>query len=271
MTQQTLSMSVAQFEAYVVRALNAAIAKRDLASARLALQQGLEKVPGSRVLRDWAFLLNPAWQDTVQAKNVRLRPPNASDADYVFGCFTDQAFMRLYNPARLATPPSREQIAKALANASFSLVNSRSTDWIIEKRATIPGSSQPIFEPVGLANLTNIVAGHRRAEYLMGILSPEDRGAGIAITTSLLIFDLVFNRLGCHKLSVVVMKDNRLSQDTCLSLGFVEEGVRRSHVLHPLDGNWIDCCDSAMLESDFRGNSRLARLSRRLLGRDVTG
>jgi RimJ/RimL family protein N-acetyltransferase len=162
-----------------------------------------------------------------------------------------------------------ESVRAALKASEHSVVQSRSAHWLIESKSD-PASSGSEWQPIGLASLAEIMLGHKRAELLVGIYDQKDRGNGAAIIATLLLFDLSFNQVGLHKLTSIVHADNELSQRTTLSLGFLQEGLRKQHLYDPYTKTWLDCFDNGLTEDDFRNNSRLARLSMRLLQRNIT-
>ncbi|WP_292924187.1 hypothetical protein [Nitrosomonas sp.] len=41
-------------------------------------------------------------------------------------------------------------------------------------------------------------------------------------------------------------------------------------MIDPIDGKFLDVYGNGMTLNDFRSNTRIAKLSRRLLGRDIT-
>jgi diamine N-acetyltransferase len=138
----------------------------------------------------------------------------------------------------------------------------KSVDWIIYRK----NSSQP----AGIANLADINLAHRRAEFLIGLPDPEDRTRGIALEATLLILDYVFNRIKLNKLTTNVYAGNFFSQKNTLALGFTQESFLREHLVDPVHGNFLDVYGNGMTARDFRSNSRISKLSSRLLGRDIT-
>jgi diamine N-acetyltransferase len=82
--------------------------------------------------------------------------------------------------------------------------------------------------------------------------------------------DFVFNRVGFNKLTTYVYGDNHAAQRNALALGFTQESYLREQVLLPETGRFVGIYGNGMTLKDFRANARLARLSRRLLGRDAT-
>ena len=54
-----------------------------------------------------------------------------------------------------------------------------------------------------------------------------------------------------------------------LRLGFKQEGLLKQHILDPL-GEYIDLYQNAILAKEFHLNKTLAKLSIRIIGRNIT-
>lgn len=124
-------------------------------------------------------------------------------------------------------------------------------------------------DPIGLANLADIDLHHRRAELLIGIPAGQKRARGAGLEATLLAVGFAFNRARLNKLTSLVYEGNEPAQRNALELGFKQEGFRPQH-LRVAGGDYLGVFENGMTVADFRANRRLARLSRRLLGRDVT-
>lgn len=205
--------------------------------------------------------VNPAWLEPLEGKRIHLRRYCEEDAAFLHRCFQDAAFMARYNhniPRHL----SPEDLAKKLRKTQeLHPCQSRAVDWVIFRKDT--GQS------IGLANLVEIQYIHRRAEFLIGIPEAADRTGGTGLETTLLVLDHAFNRLGLNKLTTLVYGDNISSQQNTLALGFVQESYLREHLAGAGSGRFLDLYGNGMTQRDFRANTRLAKLSRRLLGRNI--
>ncbi len=190
---------------------------------------------------------------------VRRAPEHAA---FFFECTQDMAFMDLYrlNQSRCE---SEEQIKNRLAKEQETLPeNLKRYEWVIERRNK-PG------EPIGLAAIADYQRPHQRGEFLIGIKDKAAQKAGIALEASLLVLDFAFNQLELRKLISFVYGYNNYSQANTLQLGLTQEGCLRQHIWHERHG-YIDLYQNGLLEPEFRDNKRLARLSSRLLKRDIT-
>jgi hypothetical protein len=67
-----------------------------------------------------------------------------------------------------------------------------------------------------------------------------------------------------------VIANNHHSQRSTESIEFVPEGLRRQHLRDPKSRLWLDCYENGLVENNFRQNGVIARLSQRLLGRNIT-
>ncbi|BAP54825.1 hypothetical protein THII_0528 [Thioploca ingrica] len=126
------------------------------------------------------------------------------------------------------------------------------------------------YGPIGLAVLAEYSPFHRRAEYLIGLFDKEHRQAWYGIETTLLVIDLAFNRYNLHKLIAYTYAYNEAGQKNLLGGGFVDEGLRREHLYSEAEGRFIDIRAFGMTLNDFRRSQLTSRLSRRLVGYDIT-
>lgn len=241
--------------------------------ARQVLAEAAPRFPRAVALQDLAVLLHPAWQALQVGHRVQLRVPTQADAPFVARCFQDDAFMALFHP----TAPrqrSAEAIGRALAAASTGMPRFKAQHWVVE-RITPSASAgslpavQATTEPIGLISVVDLVLTHRRAEMLIGMPHTAHRGVGLATEAALLALDVCFNQVGLNKLTTLVLANNPHSQRSTLALGFEQEGLRKAHFREPGTGEFIDCFENGLTQADFWQNTRLARLSQRLLGRDV--
>ncbi|GAB6041457.1 GNAT family N-acetyltransferase [Endothiovibrio diazotrophicus] len=204
---------------------------------------GLEPLVGSRLVLE------------------RSAPEHAA---FMRECYRDEAFMDLYRLAQRRTESEAEIAVRLEAESATLPQQRRFIEWVIQ-RTRADGS----LEPIGLGSLADFQHKHRRAEFLIGMLDRGDRRTGAALEATLLILDFAFNRAGLNKVMSLVYAFNQDSQDNTLQLGFVQEGHLREHIYSDQYG-FIDLYQNGMIEKEFRTNQRLARLSRRMLRRDIT-
>lgn len=234
----------------------------ETAKARECLTVALARCPGHAAAAAALAELDPTWEAPLVGRHVLLRRRSEDDAGFLHRCHTHPEFAD-----RVSRYGPRETDAAALTlmlrrEQALHPAIGRAVQWIIIDRAT--------DRPIGLAGLTEYHAEHRRAEFHVGILETDRRGTGAALEASLLALDFAFNVAGLHKLCSQVYDNNAYSEDSTLALGFTQEGHQREHYRHPRTGEFFGMFLNGLLAQDFRTNRRLARLSLRLLGRNVT-
>lgn len=240
-----------------------------IAEAEQAFRQALALKPNyANATRNLAQV-DHAWLAPLAGRRIELRRTAASDVDFLLHCYRDVAFMDRYHHF-ISRQQSREQLAEKLCREERRHpCQSMTLDWLLLKTET-GGDGVSASRSIGIANLVDIQFAHRRAEFLIGIPDPCDRAASAGLEATLLVMDFAFNRVGLNKLTTFVYGDNQASQNNTLALGFTQESHLREHLALPDSGRLIDLYGNGMTVGDFRSNTRLARSSRRLLGRDVT-
>jgi ribosomal-protein-alanine N-acetyltransferase len=111
---------------------------------------------------------------------------------------------------------------------------------------------------------------HRRAEFLIGLFRESSHHTGAAIEASLLLGDLCFNQYDLHRLYAYSYNYNEAAHRVLLSGGFRHEGVMREHVFDVATQGFVDLHVFGLTVDHFRASGRIGRLSRRLVGRDIT-
>lgn len=204
------------------------------------------------------------WSEPLVGRWVVLRRYSEGHAPFLHATFRDSAFMAQYN-RMIPAAESLTKITAALRKSERSLPWSNlSVDWVIHIK-----DADGIEHPIGLANLAALDLQNRRAEYLLGIVNQQNHHARFALEASLLVMDFAFNWARLNKITSVVYEGNPEAQSLTLQLGFTQEGFRPRH-MHVVGEGYLGLYENGMHIEDFRANQRLATLSRRWLGRDVT-
>lgn len=256
-----------------LRVINQHLANKQYSQAYEALLNAQRDYPESRELDDISFILNPKWTETVYGVNCRLRIPNQRDLDFFKTCFNDKAFMDRFHPLAPRYRSDNKLKNVLAACRRYPVASSKAVHWVIEQKvrsAVASHSEADQWEPVGLASVVDIQIYHRRAEFLMGIQDKKKQGSNIALSAALLALDFSFNHLKLQKVTSIVLANNPLSQKSTLSLGFTQEGHKRQHFRVPNSQQWLDSYENGLLKADFKINKRIARLSLKLLKRDIT-
>lgn len=256
-----------------IRQIQTLLQAGDAANARHALAEARKQYGASWALRELALLLTPHWQCTRVGRRVQLRQPNEHDTPFLLACMGDDGFMSQFHP----TAPrqrSADAMTRALAQSKLSMPKFKAQHWLIERLPPFAGAPAADGEhgstqPLGLLSVVDLVTAHERAELLVGIKDPRNRGVGLATEATLLALDVCFNHIGLQKLTSMVLATNPLSQRSTQALGFVAEGYRKAHFRLPQTDEFVDCHDNGLTVSAFRQSARLARLSMRLLGRNI--
>jgi RimJ/RimL family protein N-acetyltransferase len=183
------------------------------------------------------------------------------DATLLFQrAYGNSEFMRLYRLNDV--PETPEQLLVRLQRRwNTPLQRAKSAEMLVVHKQ---------HGPIGIAALVDYHPLHGSAEYLIGLFEPEQRGVGHGIETTLMVMDLAFNHFRLHKLNAFTYGYNDAGRSNLLGGGFVDEGLRREHLYSKAEQRYIDLQAYGLIESDFRKNHLLAKLSRRLLGHDIT-
>ena len=246
--------------------------KKDYRNARNFILKGLASFPHFPALLDRLFIVDQRWNSPIANKRIHLVIPDESDFPFLNQCYSNEEFMGQLLPMGHKNQ-SPESILFSLRHNEFSVAQFRSMHRIIKKEEPV---DQPLkssestisLKPIGLASLIDIQIAHRRAELIMGIPDSSDRQQ-VSIITMLLILDFAFNHIQLHKLTSLIIGNNFHSQKSTESIGFIREGLRRQHLRDPSSRLWVDCYENGLLIDDFRKNLVIARLSKRLLNRNI--
>lgn len=252
---------------YPEACVNLGIALKETGSldeARASLEQARSLRPGIKQADENLWQIASFWREAIAGRHLVLRPYSEKDAAFLGHCLGNEVFMMHYQRF-LSRKKSLPLIAAHLKQAEKTLPwQSGTVDWVIFRR-------DEAERPVGVANLVDLNLLHRRAEFLIGIPAEEERHAGVGLEASLLVMDFAFNRARLNKLTSLVYEDNARSQKSTLALGFNQEGYRPEHLFDQDRQRYFGVYENGLTAADFRANTRLSNLSRRLLGRDVTG
>ncbi|MGB7711188.1 MAG: GNAT family protein [Microcoleus sp.] len=111
---------------------------------------------------------------------------------------------------------------------------------------------------------------HRKAELLIGIFDRQYRSASYCAEACSLMTDLIFNAYHLHRFYAYSYGYNHPAHAALLTGGFQLEGVMKEHLYDPVSQQYVDMHIYGMNATQMRQNPRIARLSKRFLGRDIT-
>lgn len=123
---------------------------------------------------------------------------------------------------------------------------------------------------IGIVGAADYNPLHQRAELVIGIFDEQHRSLSYGLEACLLMGDLIFNAYHLHRFCAYSYGYNHPSQVALLAGGFELEGIMKEHLYDPVSQQYVDMHIYAMTEPQRRHNPRVARLSKRLVGRDVT-
>lgn len=210
--------------------------------------------------------LSPVSLQVLQGNKVVLERSAPKHVAFLQQCYQDSEFMDLYRRVQSRTETEQQIIKRLEKENALPLKSLKKLEWVIFRQEQQDG--QLIKEPIGLISLADYQPKHQHAEFLIGILPKQYRRTGLALEASLVVFDFAFNILKLNKLVVLVYGYNQDAQDNVLQLGFTQEGLMREQICE--NGQFIDLYMDGLLVGEFRQNRRLSKLSRYLVGKDIT-
>ncbi|MDD5333964.1 MAG: GNAT family N-acetyltransferase [Rhodoferax sp.] len=167
------------------------------------------------IVKAGLWRLAPLWWAKLQHGGISLRRCQADDADFFQKCFADEQFCRQFNRQQ----PWRGKLALALEKSGkLPPIQTGLLMWVVQSSSR---------GPIGLASLSNIDTGNRRAELAIGFPGQILTSLGIKTTLMMLHFALVMMPL--NKVYAYVYEDNPRALHNALRLGFVHEGKLSDH------------------------------------------
>ena len=165
--------------------------------------------------------------------SVALRPMAAGDRELVLAWRNaPHVAMHMYNEGEITPETHARWFAATLAALDRQY-------WIIQLDRA----------PVGVAALTYIDAGSRRAEWAYYLGDPSTRGRGVGSAVEFMVIDHVFGPLALNKLACEVLVQNEAVWKLHQSFGFAREAFYRDHVWKA--GGFQDVVGLALLASDW--------------------
>lgn len=195
----------------------------------------------------YADLALPWWKP-LRVGGTWLRLPSPEDEGFLSRLFNDPAFMRRYHRFQRG---DERALGEFIDRASRPPREVRRRDWIVLDRR---GNA------AGLAAIVDIDGSNQRGELLIGVHEPR-AGESLALKASVAAIGFAFEHLGLEKLVSYVYGDNPVALANTLHLGFLNEGLLRSH-LKEGEGR-LDMHVSGLLRTEFEADSRMQRLRSR--------
>lgn len=202
----------------------------------------------------------------LDGKSIYLSCFNEEDSSFLLGCYENYDFMRLYRSWSGQESLCEEDIKKKISeDKKLSALQTRKIEWVIWRKSSDIGT----MIPVGIAGLVDYRVMNKQAEFSIGLLEGY-RNSGTAFEAIILIFDFSFNALGLNKLVSIIYKYNEAAQKSAVKLGFVQEGILRKHHWDERNSEFISIYYNGFLQEEFRSNKKISRVSKSLIGRDIT-
>ena len=165
--------------------------------------------------------------------SVTLRPMAAEDRDRVLAWRNaPHVAVHMYNEGEITPEGHARWFAATLA--------------AVDRRYWIIALDEA---PVGVAALTYIDAGSRRAEWAYYLGEPSTRGKGVGSAVEYMVIEHVFGPLGLNKLACEVLVRNEAVWKLHQSFGFTREALYRDHVWKA--GGFEDVVGLALLARDW--------------------
>jgi UDP-4-amino-4,6-dideoxy-N-acetyl-beta-L-altrosamine N-acetyltransferase len=175
------------------------------------------------------------------APQVVLRPVEAADQDRLLVWRNLPEIARwMYSDHAIAPQEHAQWFAGALADP-------RRRYWVIEADGL----------PVGLANLYDLAAEHRRTAWAYYLADPSTRGQGIGAFVEYWVIEHVFGALALNKLWCEVLIGNEAVWRLHEGFGFQREALFRQHVLK--NGELTDVVGLGLLASDWAATREASR------------
>lgn len=223
----------------------------DLAQAR----ELIRAEPGfgqSAVLQRLLHEHEDFWWQPLQGRLATLRRREPADAAFVRACWADAAFMSQFNRVARPLPKDDTALARLLQREQCAIVGeSRSLHWTIHSPRG----------PVGFVSATDFASGHRRCEFMLGLL--HEQSSVVAVEAAALAIGFLRDQAGIERLVAYIYPDNSHAIRTAEKFGFAIEGRLRGQMRAP-DGSRHDLLVAGMLLSEQEA-TRAGKMLRRFV------
>jgi RimJ/RimL family protein N-acetyltransferase len=192
------------------------------------------------------------WWAPIVGRRVTLRRRGAQDANFVRACWNDAEFMRKFNRMARPLPADDAQLRQILAREQAGLLSeAKALHWTIHTAAG----------PIGFVSATDFALGHRRCEFLIGLLGQPASAA--PVEAAHLAVDFLRERVGMERLTAHFYAENDYAARVARKFGFEHEGVLKGYVRNP-DGTRSDLLIAGLLISDA-AQTRVQKVRRKVL------
>lgn len=205
--------------------------------------------------------MNKKNNKSICTRNIMLIPTSEDHIDILYKkayCAPD--FLNLFRMT--SSQVSKEDIKKTiLKNKNIPFKHREYQEYLIYHKQ---------YGYIGMIALAGVNFIHKRAELLVGLFEKAHRKSSYALESTLAIIDYSFNQLKLNRIDSFIYDYNTNAQKATESLGFSYEGLRKEYVYSTEKKKFIDVFCYGLRVKKFKNNYRLAKLSKRLLGNDIT-
>jgi len=193
------------------------------------------------------------WWAPIVGKRVTLKRRGADDLAFVRACWGDADFMRKFN--RLARPlPADDAALRGI------LVRERA--GLFSETKALHWTIHAPSGPIGFVSATDYAAGHRRCEFLIGLLGRPASAASVEAAHLAVAF--LERRAGVERLTAYFYAENEYAARVAQKFGFEHEGVLKGFIRDP-DGKRSDLLVAGMLLLRGNENMRWEKVRKKVL------
>lgn len=201
-------------------------------------------------------------------QRVRLQRLSTTHLDFLLESFRNEEFWSIYRINQDLSRSRQSLQAELEFQQTLLPAQAGKIEWVVE---LVMGSEVDEKQlPIGFASLSAIDFSLSQAELLIGIIDKKHIKPGTGLEASLLVMDYAFNKEKLKSLVSFVYADNSSAQKSTLALGFSNETLLQDHLLVKATRKRLSVFRNRINVDQFRSSKRLAKLSERMLGRDIT-
>lgn len=184
------------------------------------------------------------WWTPIQGRRATLVRRGPDDLTFVRACWGDVDFMRKFNRLARPLPANDDELRGILARERAGLFSeARALHWTIH---TAQG-------PVGFVSATDYAPGHRRCEFLIGLL--RQPASAVPVEAAHLAVQFLGEQAGVERLTAYFYAENQYAARVAEKFGFRPEGVLRGYILDA-DGRRSDLLVSGLLIAEAQKAAR---------------
>jgi RimJ/RimL family protein N-acetyltransferase len=175
------------------------------------------------------------WWEPIVGKRVTLRRRGGEDVEFVRRCWADADFMRKFNRLARPLPEDDAALRGILERERIGLwSDAKALHW------TLVGTQGP----VGFISATDYAPGHRRCEFLIGMLGQS--ASPVPVEATHLACDFLRDHANVERLTAYFYAENSYASKVAQKFGFEPEGVLKGYI-RDSDGRRSDLMVSGML------------------------